>query len=54
MNKKFFNEFNKKNQPNLLFQEVNLWKNIANDCIINENLFNIRKNKLIEIFYQFH
>ena len=50
MNKKFFNEFNKKNQPNLLFQEVNLWKNIANDCIINENLFNIRKNKLIEIF----
>ena len=50
MNKKFFNEFNKKNQPNLLIQEVNLWKNIANDCIINENLFNIRKNKLIEIF----
>ena len=50
LNKKFINEFNSKIEPKLFIQEINIWKNVTNNCTINDNLYNFCKNKLIDIF----
>ena len=50
LNKKFINEFNTKIEPNLFIQEINIWKNVTNNCTINDNLCSFNKNKLIDIF----
>ena len=50
LNKKFINEFNSKIEPKLFIQEINIWKNVTNNCTINDNLYNFNKNKLIDIF----
>ena len=50
LNKKFINEFNTKIEPKLFIEEINIWKNVTNNCTINDNLYNFNKNKLIDIF----
>jgi hypothetical protein len=49
-NKNFLKHYYIKKEPKLVLKEINLWKNVINNCNLIDNMEKIRKNQLKEIF----